>query len=98
MGRTYAVLDVHGGVETKKVTIESLAQRIAELERRPRSLNEDYQLEAYRELLDRLQSAAELVPVYQIEIYGSWCDTDEGEYMACDSDSRRILYMQQVAI
>lgn len=33
-----------------KVTIESLAQRIAELESRPRSLNEDYQLEAYREL------------------------------------------------
>lgn len=34
-----------------KVTIESLAQRIAELESRPRSLNEDFQLEAYRELL-----------------------------------------------
>lgn len=33
-----------------KVTIESLAQRIAELEIRPRSLNEDFQLEAYREL------------------------------------------------
>lgn len=35
----------------KGVTIESLAQRIAELESRPRSLNEDFQLEAYRELL-----------------------------------------------
>jgi hypothetical protein len=35
-----------------KVTIESLAQRIAELESRPRSLNEAYQLEAYRELLE----------------------------------------------
>lgn len=33
-----------------KVTIESLSRRIAELESRPRSLNEDYQLEAYREL------------------------------------------------
>lgn len=35
-----------------KVTIETLAQRIAELESRPRSLNEDFQLEAYRELLE----------------------------------------------
>ena len=33
-----------------KVTIESLSQRIAELDSRPRSLNEDFQLEAYREL------------------------------------------------
>lgn len=33
-----------------KVTIESLTKRIAELESRPRSLNEDFQLEAYREL------------------------------------------------
>jgi hypothetical protein len=33
-----------------KVTVESLSRRIAELESRPRSLNEDYQLEAYREL------------------------------------------------
>lgn len=38
-----------------KVTIESLAQRIAELESRPRSLNEDYQLEAYRMLHRALQ-------------------------------------------
>lgn len=37
----------------KGVTIESLAQRIAELESRPRSLNEDYQLEAYILLLSR---------------------------------------------
>ena len=37
-----------------KVTIESLAQRIAELESRPRSLSEDYQLEAYRMLFPRL--------------------------------------------
>lgn len=46
-----------------KVTIESLAQRIAELERRPRSLNEDFQLEAYRMLAERLA----MVPVYQVE-------------------------------
>lgn len=38
----------------KGVTIESLAQRIAELESRPRSLNEDFQLEAYRMLASRL--------------------------------------------
>lgn len=38
----------------KGVTIESLAQRIAELESRPRSLNEDYQLQAYRMLAARL--------------------------------------------
>lgn len=34
-----------------KVTIESLSRRISELESRPRSLNEDFQLEAYQELL-----------------------------------------------
>lgn len=34
----------------KRITIESLSRRIAELESRPRSLNEDFQLEAYREL------------------------------------------------
>lgn len=39
----------------KGVTIESLAQRIAELESRPRSLNEDYQLAVYVMLLVRLQ-------------------------------------------
>lgn len=38
----------------KGVTIESLAQRIAELESRPRSLNEDYQLAVYVMLLVRL--------------------------------------------
>lgn len=81
-----------------KVTIESLAQRIAELESRPRSLNEDFQLEAYRELHYHKQSTANFVPVYQIEIYGNWCDTDAAEYMTCDSDSRRILYMQHDAI
>ena len=38
----------------KGVTIESLAERVAELESRPRSLNEDFQLEAYSMLLARL--------------------------------------------
>ncbi|AGN89475.1 hypothetical protein Eta_0029 [Serratia phage Eta] len=34
-----------------RVTIESLESRITALEGRERSINEDFQLEAYRELL-----------------------------------------------
>jgi hypothetical protein len=41
------------------VTKESLAERIAELEAGPRSIKEDYQLEAYRMLLSRLVEEAE---------------------------------------
>lgn len=37
------------------VTKESLAARIAELEAGPRSIKEDFQLEAYRMLLDYIR-------------------------------------------
>lgn len=52
----------------KVVTIESLAQRIAELESRPRSLNEDFQLEAYRELQSLRFSYAELLERYDLDV------------------------------
>lgn len=38
-----------------QVTKESLAKRIAELESGPRSLKEDYQLEAFKMLLEHLE-------------------------------------------
>lgn len=52
----------------KGVTIESLATRIAELESRPRSLNEDFQLEAYRELQSLRFAYAELHEQYDLEV------------------------------
>lgn len=50
------------------VTKESLAARVAELEAGPRSIKEDYQLEAYRMLLDLQERYAELLEQYDLEV------------------------------
>ena len=73
---------------TTTVTKESLAARIAELESGARSLKEDYTLAAYKMLLATMEAE----PVYQVQIYGQWTDTDKGDFYCTREDERRLLY------
>lgn len=73
---------------TTTITKESLAARIAELESGPRSLKEDYTLAAYKMLLATMEAE----PVYQVQIYGQWADTDKGDFYCTREDERRLLY------
>lgn len=73
---------------TTAVTKESLAARIAELESGARSLKEDYTLTAYKMLLATMEAE----PVYQVQIYGQWTDTDKGDFYCTREDERRLLY------
>lgn len=74
-----------------QVTKESLAKRIAELESGPRSLKEDYQLEAFKMLLAVI-CAIETVQLHDIaelsrnpyESYRCIEEDDYGDYVKID--------------
>lgn len=63
-----------------QVTKESLAKRIAELESGPRSLKEDYQLEAYKMLLGYMSDCNHTWVLNRNVVPANWhCDKCKGD-------------------
>lgn len=76
----------------RKVTKESLAERVKQLERRHRvfgiTINEEYQLEAYRMLIDLLPEGKHEHEHEWINVKHLDCDLME---QVCECGARRVI-------